>query len=722
MLDHRMKLHLSESLEYFKEFFVGIFKINLILLFFFTLVRGCFFLSYAQWDQLKNYGLDVIHAFLLGIRFDLVVVAYANALPFLVLLFLPFFANNSLWKKFRNGLILYYISIVIFYGFIAGVDYGYYSYFQDHLNIILFGFLDDDTLALVKTFWQNYPVVFLILGYGIFVYSFSKLIANIFSHINLEVNYCLPRKRSGLWKKALLLPLVFSVNSLVARGTLALFPLTVSDATISTNGFVNKLSINGVMSFYNAVKERRKQNHFSVSNIEAFGYSDDIRRAFRDYLGREEFKVKFEGESFNKSDLLSSLLRTTTQKKSMAESPVHVIVIVMESFGSYWLNFHDSKTFDLLGDLEKHFKEDLLFTNFLSSHVGTLGSLTSLVSGLPRRPYGAFLPESEFVDIPLQTATAKPFKEKGYHRLFVYGGNIGWRNINKFLPKQDFETIEGDRVIKEFLAKDDRNLEKEDAWGVYDEFFFKYLYKRLEKADRPMFIMALSTTNHPPYALPEHYHRPEQRIPEKLMKRLIVNKDLVKGRFQSYRYSNHFLGKFISSIKNSPLGEKTIIAVTGDHGFNIINFSDEELLEKYGVPLYLYIPPSLRPENVNTRVFGSHKDIAPTLFNLALSEQDYFSVGSDLLNKDDEHFSVNANFVTLNQLGGVKLSNNSQISLYSRNGKTLQRIDPNLTTAESKEQVLELEELAKKYRAIMSVTDRVLWEERRKYGKTIRKK
>jgi hypothetical protein len=43
------------------------------------------------------------------------------------------------------------------------VDTGYYSYFQDHINVLIFGLLDDDTLALLRTFWKNYAVVQILL-------------------------------------------------------------------------------------------------------------------------------------------------------------------------------------------------------------------------------------------------------------------------------------------------------------------------------------------------------------------------------------------------------------------------------------------------------------------------------------------------------------------------------------------------------------------------------
>jgi phosphoglycerol transferase MdoB-like AlkP superfamily enzyme len=91
------------------------------------------------------------------------------------------------------------------------------------------------------------------------------------------------------------------------------------------------------------------------------------------------------------------------------------------------------------------------------------------------------------------------------------------------------------------------------------------------------------------------------------------------------------LARFIDRVKNSKYADNTIIAVTGDHHFNL--YHEDSLLNTVKVPFYLYIPKSLKPKNVDTSVLGSHLDIMPTLYNISLSNESYISEGIDLFSE-----------------------------------------------------------------------------------------
>jgi phosphoglycerol transferase MdoB-like AlkP superfamily enzyme len=56
------------------------------------------------------------------------------------------------------------------------------------------------------------------------------------------------------------------------------------------------------------------------------------------------------------------------------------------------------------------------------------------------------------------------------------------------------------------------------------------------------------------------------------------------------------------------------------------------------VPFYLYIPNKLKPnKKIDTnKIVGSHTDILPTLYNLSLSNTNYWATGTDLLSDEAE--------------------------------------------------------------------------------------
>jgi phosphoglycerol transferase MdoB-like AlkP superfamily enzyme len=178
---------------------------------------------------------------------------------------------------------------------------------------------------------------------------------------------------------------------------------------------------------------------------------------------------------------------------------------------------------------------------------------------------------------------------------------------------------------------------------------------KLAAATRPQFIVVLTTTNHPPYDVPPGTPSGPLEVPEEIRKRLVGNKDLVAARFRSFRYACDALGKWLKDAEASPWGASTILAVTGDHNVGgLVTFSEEELLDWRGVPLLLHVPAAYLPAApVDRSVFGSHSDVMPTLYRLALSDRPYVAVGTDLFDPSRPHVAMNASGLALSAEGGV---------------------------------------------------------------------
>ena len=58
----------------------------------------------------------------------------------------------------------------------------------------------------------------------------------------------------------------------------------------------------------------------------------------------------------------------------------------MESFGGHWIGY-DQENFHFLASLKKHFEEDIYFPYFISADNGTIGSLMTLATNIPNRPW-----------------------------------------------------------------------------------------------------------------------------------------------------------------------------------------------------------------------------------------------------------------------------------------------------------------------------------------------
>ncbi|MFN8944691.1 MAG: LTA synthase family protein, partial [Pseudobdellovibrionaceae bacterium] len=636
--------------------------------------------------------------FVLGARFDFSSLCYIQA-PVLFVLWVLSFLNiplkdkwNLLWTNGLSRLFRVYFTVMITLLIAIHVmDFNFYSYFQDRINVLIFGFFEDDTSALISTIWKDYPILWIFSLLFVFLF----LLWTFLKKIDLKTDFT----PAPLKNRMLLFGWIFVIflfNGLGARGSLGMFPLTEIDTGFSKSSFVNKLSYGSAHAFSRAIKlKKRIQNNWNA-NLKYFGYQDQPKQAFADF-----FRIPLDQVPVDPTDLMIK----KTKKNLWAEKHrPHVLVFVMESFGGYYLQYNRAP-FDLTGSLQKHMDEDTYSQFFLSSAQMTIGSIGALMIGSHHRMLSDFLTESEFLNTRFRTSPALTYKSQGYKTKFVYGGNSGWRDINKFAELQGFDEVLGEQEI--IRSQPNKVLDRHD-WGVHDEDVFHYIQDILENAEEPQFIMVLTTTNHPPYDLPKAYKPKNLEIPSDLLPRLNSDKKTALARFEAYAYANEKLADFIDGLKKNHLvGEKTILGVTGDHTFWIVDFDDQDLLNKTSVPFYLYLPQEIK-KKFPQKAMGAHSDIFPTLYELSLSEAPYYTLSQDLFTPTKwSHLSEST--VTLNYsrfIGhhdyAVFIQNKDDWKIYqwAAEGKKLLPIEK----PTDKEKLIGTE-LHLYYKSLMSVTD-----------------
>jgi phosphoglycerol transferase MdoB-like AlkP superfamily enzyme len=680
-------LNIAESLKITFRWLKKIFILNLFFLLVMTLFRLSALIVYGQINQ---WNLDAARAFTLGIRFDAVVLGYLMAIPCVYLVIALHLKKESWFDVFAKWIQVYYFIFFLLVACILAVDIGYYSYFQDHLNILVFGFIDDDTWALMRTFWKNYPVIWYLLAVilcAICLRALINLILRPFRHKQTfeKIHPSVPSVVSLA---------LFAIVFMLGRGSFGLFPLGPADTVISSDPFMNYLTTNGIHTLHRAIKLRRTQGTSWNMNMTAYGYNE-AHQAFADFYQIPLAQVP--------PDPLSLLSHQTPRNEWALKTKPHVILLMMESFGSHWLSFQ-SPQFNLMGEFEKHSQSDFLLKNFMPSANSTTGSLSSMMISAPKRPLGNFLTESEYLQVSFRSSPAKIYGSAGYKTHFIYGGNPGWRDMNKFARFQGFNKVEGDVDIEKSLGP----LAEKHDWGIYDEDVFRYVEKILHEATEPQFILVMTTTNHPPYQIPRSYEKLPLTMPPEIVQKLTIDKDLALSRFQTYQYSLQKLGQFLTSIKSSDLATKTIIAATGDHSFLPISFSEEEVMKKWSVPFYLYTPAAIK-KNWDHQIFGSHMDIFPTLYHLSLSETKYDALGVNLLDPQQTHWSYHDTAMVTGPEGGVLVFGKDNQAYLDWRPSEKTPYDRLIGGTETETKKL----MAQKFRSMMAVLDYYLWAERK---------
>lgn len=650
-----------------------------------TLARFVFFILLAPQELLTISSntpyLEILKAFFLGFRFDLSAICYLTLVFWLISIFIPKKPALIIWKV-----------LLVFWSFLLIIDIGYYSFYNDRINILIFGIIEDDTWALIKTFWKNYPVLW-ILFFTFLLASFFKWTINNYFPVSSKN----PQRISSLRTRLFVLILLL----IGARGTFSLFPLGDHDTVISHVPFLNTLSYGTAHSFSRAIRLKREQFKMGSSkwnaNLKEFGYLNHEDEAFQDYFQK---KIKPHENRY-------TLMKMQTSMNLHFEKRPHAVLVVMESWGYYGLQFQNPE-FDLVGNMKKYFQNDFLNFHFLSTTPATTGSLSCILSGLPQRTISPFLTESDYLQTSFSTSPAKTYKKKGYTTRFIYGGNPGWRDINKFAFAQGFDTVAGEVDIEQKLKEYHLDLSGKHDWGLFDQDLFKYAELILKEATTPQLLVLMTTTNHPPFTLPINAKTPTLNLDFFSEKNLLLDTNLARKRFMTFRYSSDALAHFFDAIKNNAdLESKTVLAATADHTFWIKNFSNTETFMKSAVPFFISLPANLKKQiSENQRQsflssFGGHQDIWPSLYEVSLPSSDYESFGHSLWLNSETSFALNYERLIFSKDRGAYVINAQQLSSLQAE-KGLSFLSVNVTTDLD-------QQLAQKYRALMGALDSYLY-------------
>jgi phosphoglycerol transferase MdoB-like AlkP superfamily enzyme len=561
--------------------------------------------------------------------------AYIQAPLTAIIIFLYFFRSQKAYNNFKSFLIYYFSFSYLVVTILIATDFGYFSFFNEHITLMIYGILDDDTKALWATMKSNYNIT-LIFSLAI-IYSFIVV---------YTLKYLLKKElqlKIIILKKYLHIPfliLILVLNIFFIRGTFAMFPLIKEIPPISTNIFINELPNNGILAFINATKLYTKSKSGDYNLIKSTNYTGKLNEAFS-FLTQKNVKKN--------SDYIKSITYNVPKNKKIEQLKPHVIVIMVESFGLP-ITKYQSKRFNILGRLKKHFDEDTLFTNFISAGNGTIVSLEPMLLNITARPSSTSIAQSKYQYTPFVQAAARVYEKAGYETRFVYGGNLDWRNIGKFIAKQGFKHQDGKISIINSLGLDSKKSSHD--WGVFDQYAYDYIINILKNSKKPQFIFLLTTNNHPPFKIPKEYISNSLIAPPELVDSMIGDKTLIQKRLFDYQYALDMAGRFMDKIKSSNLANKSVVAITADNNTieGRIRYKNQiETTKK--IPFYLYAPKSIKKQNIDTTTPASHKDLFATLYHQTLSDINYISVGKNLFDKKIRHCGFNDMGIIISKTG-----------------------------------------------------------------------
>lgn len=472
------------------------------------------------------------------------------------------------------------------------INFGFYDFYRTPISPIIFGLFQDDTVAILRTLLNDWPIVRYLICIVILIALPFALV-----WIFCKKNYS---EQIKVWKKKeLFLVLIIGTTALggIIRGSLGTFPLRQQNYAVSTNVFINSTVPGGLAALYEAWKGQK----------------------IIELKGKPETALTYFGFN-NIAEAISviDIARPDIPKIPPMTTKPNVVLAIMESMGRDSFDLH-SETCNTLGSLADELQYAVVFRNGISVNSGTFPSLEGILFDTPITP----LTQSRYGDKSFTFSRVFDFKREGYKTIFLTAGSESWRQIDVNFLKQGFDEVIGANAIKSRYPE-----AQIGTWGIGDKWMFQMANEILEKADKdknPVFLVILSATNHPPHKVPDN-----DSISPVVLKGypLFVTdnrKNLMEDMLKTYQYSSNALGNFVHKIRVGKLKQETLIVATGDHNARLRYELDGWWHHANGVPIIFWLPESIKDLSlvINkfvSQMWVSHRDIFPTIEALTIGK------------------------------------------------------------------------------------------------------
>jgi len=586
-------------------------KIYLLLLGLFLLFRVLFLCTYCDVAMLQQYKTDFLKTFWVGFRCDTVVLCFSLFPLFVLNLFgFLFFFKETLVSGYHRFLQVfskvYYIILFILIFWVNVCDFFYYRTFHTHFDHRVFGIFEDGTKEVMTSVWSDYPVILVSLFFIVLLFGWLKIVNKLQS----QTKPLIYPNKVGVFVATIMISsgLLF----LGARSSFTTFPFQKNALAFSPYQRLNDAAANGVFMLNEAISDKM-QNTLQLnpqSLLAGHGFTN-LAEAKKDW------------DSGTMTDSCHFFAWKTTPDNPFLETePPNIVLIIMEGWSSDFFNFH-SEQCNMLGNLEQELPNLLFFPFCFPVNNGTISAMETFLTN----NVGPALSMSQYANIQLNSSTAVAFKNKNYETSFYTGGYTGWRNIGKYFRTQGIENVRGAEFLKTIYPKTE-----EADWGVFDQYMFDALEQQLQNRERPQFLISMTITNHSPHKIPKYYQPYSIIVPDSLRSRITGDEKSTRNFLQTFQYANNCLGKFIHNLRHSPMGENTIVVITGDHSLpGGFTYKEQQFLYGWAVPLAFYIPEKYKQNiSIDTHRLVSHKDILPTIYHLAFSNYPYRATGDNI--------------------------------------------------------------------------------------------
>ena len=573
----------------FFSFLFKVYAFNLALFF------GCrlilFLIAIRKWPLSADFNFsDILTAFIIGVRFDTVVLSYILAIPFLLLGISCIFKLklHGIIKIVHLFLILTLSSVLILE--IANIPY--FLHFFSPLSTAAFLWLDHPQYSFQMILQEKsfliyiIPLILLIFLEFFFLRKLSRqYLVNINSINQKDANNFFP----------LSLYLLIGILIIFAgmRGRLTgKTPIQSGTAFFSDNALLNNIGLNPVFTL-------------AQSYIADLNPATDKIKLISEKEGIDfvpEF-LNIPEERINPNYPFSRIVTPVG-----APDKMNVVIVIMEAMSKFKMGKWGGPE-NLTPTLNKLIDDSYYFNRIYTAGIHTFNGIYSTLFSFP-----ALYKQQPFIllmQIP-HDGLGNILRKEGYQTSFFTTHDPEFDNVKGFLMANGF-----DRIYSEF---DYPSEWIQSTNGVADHKMFEYAIPQLElmaENHKPFLSVFMTTSDHGPYIIPAGINF----IPK--------SKEVTD---QIVEYADWSIERFLEDAKKTTWFSNTLFVLVADHGISMGHTYDMPL-SFHETPLIFYAPAKFKePKTFNQP--GGQIDIAPTILGLLNIPYVNNTPGIDLLSEE----------------------------------------------------------------------------------------
>ena len=536
-----------------------LFKRLLLALLMFTLCRFIFYLL-----NQKYFPHAGLMDSLSGVVFDVSAICMYFA-PFILFSLMYFAIGKFKFYHFVNNF-LFHVSSVLTISMNA-LDFEFFKFTSKRSTCDFFTMMSygNDAENLIPSMIKKYWFI-VIIGLSLIILSFYLY------------------KKTRKFQKALVNPgykkgIIYFILSAIlvfggARMSFGIKPLNLNHASAYATPENIPLVLNTPFSMIKTIEEQSLRQEKYMSDKEALKYYNPVTT----YAGND----------------------------SLAAKP-NVIIFLMESFSNEYIGFLSGKK-TYAPFLDSLMRQSTVFVNGFANGKRSIEATPTVTASLPSLMESAYI-SSSFANNKLSSVASK-LKEMGYNTGFFHGATNGSMGFDIFAKSHGYDNYYGRSEFGNDKFHD-------GTWGIYDEEFFQYWIKILDKEKEPFLSTHFTLTAHSPYPLPERYKKVFTGGPTLM--------------HDSQRYADMALRKFFQVAKTKSWFKNTLFIFVADHSSDSNTEEFQNAYGRYKIPFIIYnckqLPIGKRYE------IAQQTDIMPTVLDLTGYKGKSLGYGKSVLRK-----------------------------------------------------------------------------------------